>query len=125
MDSLAVDTEVTHPCVRCGACCATYRVLFPPEELATGSFAVPKELTEKVDSSTRAMMGTNQHNPRCIALTGRIGSEVGCSIYMNRPGCCREFVPSFENGLRNPRCDEARRNKGLRPLRPSDYPKPR
>ena len=110
-----------HPCVNCGACCATFRVLFDPVEMEPGPYHVPKDLTEKVDATTRAMLGTNDAKPRCVALSGRIGHEVGCSIYLRRPACCREFKPSFENGQRNPRCDFARRGKGLRPLRPSDY----
>lgn len=122
MDSLnAPSIPTPHPCVKCGACCATYRVLFSPAEVHTAPYNVPKDLTEKVDDQTRAMIGTNQHRPRCLALGGHIGKEVGCLIYLNRPSCCREFIPSYENGLKNPRCDEARKGKGLRALRPSDW----
>lgn len=105
----------------CGACCGTYRVLFSRTETQPSSLHVPKELTEKVDGETLAMMGTNQMKPRCVALLGKIGKEVGCSIYLNRPSCCREFKPSFEDGQRNPRCDQARQGKGLKPLRLSDW----
>jgi uncharacterized protein len=99
--------------------------LFPVQELE--SLKVPKDVTEKIDTTTRVMMGTNQPKPRCVALAGRIGVEVGCSIYNQRPTCCREFVPSYENGKRNPRCDQARKGKGLKALSPSDwliYPSP-
>ncbi len=121
MDSLEVEREKLHPCVTCGACCATYRVLFDPIETKSESVHVPKELTEKVDATTLAMLGTNQPQPRCLALQGKIGKSVGCTIYHNRPNCCREYTASYENGLKNPRCDEARRGKALRPLKPSDY----
>jgi uncharacterized protein len=121
MDSVEVVAEAIHPCVKCGACCGTYRVLFDPAEIKDEAYKVPKELTEKVDEKNLAMMGTNQHKPRCIALGGHIGKSVGCTIYLNRPSCCREFRASFEDGQRNPRCDEARRGKGLKPLSPRDY----
>lgn len=119
-------TDVTiHPCVRCGACCATFRVLFDPAEIDDPNYLVPKEWTEKVDERTRAIQGTNEARPRCVALAGKIGVSVGCSIYLRRPSCCREFKPSFEDGKRNERCDFARRGKGLRPLQLSDWTKNR
>ncbi|MGE0526884.1 MAG: YkgJ family cysteine cluster protein [Bdellovibrionales bacterium] len=121
MDSFNQDLEVAHPCVRCGACCATYRVLFPVQELQSDSYHVPADLTEAVDPGTRAMMGTNQQRPRCVALAGRIGVDVMCSIYERRPGCCRQFVPSYENGRPNRSCDHAQTNKGLKPLAPHDW----
>jgi Fe-S-cluster containining protein len=62
------------------------------------------------------MQGTNQANPRCVALTGEIGKQVGCSIYANRPSPCREFVAGDEDV--NPFCDKARAKYGLPPLIP-------
>lgn len=123
MDSLetAPEQEVIHPCVRCGACCAYFRVLFDRSELKDEKYFVPKDLTQKIDDKTLAILGTNEAKPRCVALSGKIGHAVGCTIYANRPSCCREFKPSFEDGTRNSRCDDARKSKGLRPLRPNDY----
>ncbi len=123
MDSSLEIAQAIHPCVKCGACCATFRVLFEPAETKADSLNVPKDLTEKVDQNTLAILGTNQTRPRCVALGGHIGKSVGCTIYERRPSCCREFKPSYEDGIKNPRCDFARKGKGLRPLRPSDYPK--
>jgi Fe-S-cluster containining protein len=31
-------------------------------------------------------------NNRCVALTGKVGCDVGCSIYNNRPNACRAFA---------------------------------
>ena len=39
------------------------------------------------------MKGTDEVAPRCIALTGEIGQQVGCSIYADRPSPCHEFNP--------------------------------
>jgi len=97
-------------------------VLFDPSEIEVSSYHVPSEFTEIAAPNQRAMMGTNQLRPRCVALAGKIGEAVSCSNYDRRPSCCREFVPSFENGVRNRRCDKARQSKGLKPLKPEDWP---
>lgn len=63
------------------------------------------------------MKGTDEkHRPACMALDGIIGTKVGCKIYSNRPSPCRNFLASYEDGIHRPRCDEARRKHGLRPL---------
>lgn len=117
--------EFLHPCQRCGACCAKWRVQFywREAEPAETSTAVPGELFEELDDFRRAMRGTNvKHRPRCEALAGRVGESVGCRIYAQRPSPCRAFEASFENGRKNPRCDEARATYGLRPLTSADFP---
>ena len=125
MDTLAVDaTPVpsTHPCLRCGACCARYRVSFYWAEADDATpDGVPVALTEGISPHLRAMRGTNQPQPRCIGLQGIIGAAVHCAIHPQRPSPCRAFLPSFENGTANPRCDEARAAYGLAPLTPADW----
>jgi Fe-S-cluster containining protein len=64
---------------------------------------------------------TQKHRPRCEALSGEIGKKVSCQIYFQRPTPCRSFQASYEEGVRRPRCDEARAMYGLRPLRRSDF----
>jgi Fe-S-cluster containining protein len=46
-------------------------------------------------------------NSRCVALTGKVGCDVGCSIYNNRPNACRAFVPGSQL------CLEARSAAGI------------
>lgn len=88
------------------------------------SFGVPAELTVPVTPHLSAMKGTHlEVDSRCVALEGDVGKKVGCTIYEKRPGACREFQASFENGERDERCDKARAAKGLRPLSPDDYPR--
>lgn len=113
-----------HPCLSCGACCASFRVSFYWRE--ANSFehenAVPIELTEDVTSMARCMKGTNvHHNNKCIALRGKIGEKAWCEVYEKRSSTCRNFRASYENGQRNPRCDEARAKHGLPPLTKSDF----
>ncbi len=58
---------------------------------------------------------------RCEQLNGKIGESVNCKIYDRRPSPCRSFEASYEHGVHNPRCDEARAKHGLRPLRLNDW----
>jgi Fe-S-cluster containining protein len=63
-----------------------------------------------------AMKGTDQPNPRCIALDGTIGSCVRCSIYAERSSACRDFPYAYQDGERSEGCDKARLAHGLKPL---------
>jgi uncharacterized protein len=125
-----------HPCLKCGACCAYFRVEFywreaesisdAPEDQER-SWIVPKDLTEELDDLKRCMKGTNQkHRPVCVALAGRIGVDAHCSIYQQRSSRCRSFRASYapENGVlgsKQERCDEARKAHGLNPLTREDW----
>jgi Fe-S-cluster containining protein len=51
------------------------------------------------------LMKTTNH--RCVALTGKVGGGVSCSIYNHRPAACRAFVPG------SPLCLEARAAAGI------------
>ncbi len=116
-------TEKLHPCQKCGACCASFRVSFywiQAEDYIENS--VPQNFIEDLDLSTRCMKGTNhKHQPKCSALSGRVGQIVGCTIYNNRPSPCRNFKASYENGHQEPRCDEARQKHGLKSLTKMDW----
>ena len=105
-----------HPCLSCGACCATYRVTFAEKETRVGH-RVPLKEVEELGRGLLAMRGTNKkHRPACECLGGRVGKRVSCRIYENRPSPCREFDASYERGVPNERCDQARRRHGLPPL---------
>ena len=103
-----------HPCLRCGACCAFFRVAFHWSEadLSLGGL-VPPELTEKLDHHRLIMQGTHAAPIRCIALQGTIGKSAPCSIYERRPSVCREVQPSWESGQPSVQCDKARLAHGL------------
>ncbi len=112
---------VNHPCLSCGACCAYFRVSFHWSEILTVSHSVPEALTVKISPHQSAMLGTDQVRPVCVALKGKVGQSTSCSIYENRPECCRSFAASFENGLENLRCDQARVGQGLAALTLQDW----
>ncbi len=113
---------MNHPCLRCGACCAFFRVAFHWSETETflGGH-VPPDLTVKLDPHRVAMRGTDQRLPRCVALAGMVGDETSCTIHALRPSVCRELAPSWEQGFHSPQCDRARQAHGLPVLRPDDW----
>lgn len=102
-----------HPCLSCGACCSFFRVSFHWTETYPESHGVPLEMTNQISPTVNAMNGTGGAAPRCVALSGVIGQSARCGIYQNRPGICRAFSASFEDGTRNIDCDRARLSKGL------------
>jgi Fe-S-cluster containining protein len=105
---MAVDS--VHPCLSCGACCASFRVDFAADECEAQGGSVPEGLVVDVTSSTCRMRGTDHAQPRCAALTGRIGEQVACGIYEWRPSPCRELEAGSDA------CHRARTRHGLAPL---------
>jgi uncharacterized protein len=97
-------------CQRCGACCAQYRVSFYWAE--AWSRGLPDLLVEKVNAQMACMAGTNQQQPYCLALQGRVGEQVRCAVYEQRPDPCRQVQRGDE------RCTQARLHKGLAPVSP-------
>lgn len=115
----SLDQEKTpnSECMRCGACCASFRVSFYwGETNAAEGGVVPEAYTEQVTPFLCAMRGTNSNSPHCAGLQGAVGASVSCSIYENRPSPCREFHQSWEGGIHNETCDRARRMWGLAPI---------
>ncbi len=111
-----------HPCLRCGACCAHFRVAFHWSEAeAFLGGAVPIEVTEPLDPHRLVMRGTQARQPRCTVLRGTVGADAHCGIYPRRPSVCREVQPAWESGAASPQCDKARLAHGLAPLTPGDW----
>jgi Fe-S-cluster containining protein len=111
-----------HPCQTCGACCTKFSVRFYWREIEDPILRVPARLTEECGTFHNIMKGTTGNRGlRCVALEGNLGKRVGCSIYGNRPTPCREFEASFESGIKRDRCDHARIEIGLKPLRSEDW----
>ncbi|GAB3363321.1 MULTISPECIES: YkgJ family cysteine cluster protein [Giesbergeria] len=101
---------MSHPCLSCGACCASFRVDFSVHELQERGGTVPDGLVVEVNASLCRMRGTDHLQVRCAALTGKIGQQVACGIYEWRPSPCREFAAG------DYACDKARQRHGLPPL---------
>ncbi len=104
-------------CRTCGACCAYCRILVnwtEVDDFAPGG--IPASMTVRLGEHVRIMAGTEGPPGRCVALEGRIGHFVTCSIYDRRGTLCREFNPEHDDGSPNEMCDRARRAHGLPPL---------
>jgi Fe-S-cluster containining protein len=100
-------------CTSCGACCACFRVDFSVYEMDFEGGTVPSGLANEVNGNTWRMRGTDYVPIRCAALTGTLGTKVGCGIYEWRPSPCREFEEGSDA------CHRARSKRGLPPLEPS------
>jgi len=103
-------TESDNPCVRCGACCATYRVSFYWAE--ADECGLPAHLTTRINDWYSCMAGTGGPSPRCAALSGEIGRAVACTVYDRRTSPCRELQAGDD------KCNRARARHGLPPLSP-------
>ena len=99
-----------HPCLRCGACCAAYRVDFSVYEMQDEGGTVPQGLAVEVSGTTMRMRGTDHVPTRCAALCGQVGVRASCGIYEWRPNPCRELEPGSFG------CEKARARHGLPPL---------
>lgn len=83
---------------------------------------MPSEVVEDNGGSFVSLKGTTKsHRPSCCNLKGKIGKQVSCEIYENRPSPCRNFEASYEDGYHRERCDQARKAHGLRPLTKKDW----
>jgi Fe-S-cluster containining protein len=109
-----------HPCLGCGACCASYRVAFHWSESAPGG-VTPPGLTEPLDPHRVVMRGTHAPPMRCVALRGAVGEDAHCGIYPQRPSPCHELQAAWEHGEPSPQCDRARLRHGLPPLAPDSW----
>ncbi|GKT01486.1 YkgJ family cysteine cluster protein [Acidovorax sp. SUPP3434] len=101
---------MTHPCLSCGACCASFRVDFSVHESQETGGSVPQGLVVEVTDQLRRMRGTDHASPRCAALTGTVGVRAACGIYEWRPSPCREFEAGSDV------CRRARQRHGLAAL---------
>ena len=101
-----------HPCLRCGACCAAYRVDFSNYEMQDMGGTVPVGLAVEVNGHTWRMRGTDHVPIRCAALVGKVGEHASCGIYEWRPNPCRELEPGSYG------CEKARARHGMEPLDP-------
>lgn len=111
-----------HPCLSCGACCASYRVAFHWMETDSATpDGVPETLTEPLDGHRLVMRGTRDAPVRCIALEAQIGLHSRCTIHARRPSACRALEASWEFGRESPQCDRARGAFGLASLTPADW----
>jgi Fe-S-cluster containining protein len=105
-----------NPCVRCGACCASFRVDFACDELQSQGGVVPDGLAVALTDHTARMRGTDHAQPRCAALVGTVGRQAHCGIYEWRPAPCRDFGMLAPLGRGDEACSRARARHAMAPL---------
>ena len=71
---------------------------------------MPEHYTEPVTAVYSCMAGTNQKNPRCIALEGEVGKQVSCGMYEARSSSCKEVQ------IANEQCNKARLAHNMLPF---------
>ena len=98
-------------CLSCGACCAYFRVSFYWAE----GLNMPEHYTEPVTPIYSCMAGTNQVQPKCIALFGAIGQQVSCTMYEARSSTCKEVQIADEQ------CNKARVAHNMLPFVEIEY----
>lgn len=98
--------QLQNICTSCGACCEHFRVSFYWAEGEN----IPDSMQEALTPVYNCMAGTNQPKPRCVALEGKVGECVSCTIYELRTTPCREVQPG------DSQCLKARAAHNLIPL---------
>lgn len=103
-------------CLTCGACCASpflgegYIQLDAAEQTRLQRRGLPVLELVSDPEDRIVMLGTkiNAQGERvCVALSGKLGKKVACTVYDERPILCRQF----EAG--SPECLQARRAVGM------------
>ena len=107
---------VDFDCQRCGACCCN-----PLDNQAIGyldyveirkrdNILHKPRLLERVarqNEQGQWHIKLTDGSQRCVALEGRLGARVRCTIYADRPGPCRQVQAGTEA------CRKARAERGL------------
>lgn len=108
-------SKTTFDCVTCGACCTN-----PDENRETGyAFYVEIGKRDRILRKPELVKKLVVQDPdgiphmrlradhRCVALKGPLGSSVSCSIYEDRPACCRRVQPG------DAECRKYRKERGI------------
>lgn len=107
---------MTFDCQSCGACCCNtdenraetyvdYVEVRPRSALARHPRLL-RRLTVLNGEGERHMK-LRGRDQRCIALEGKLGSRVACTIYEIRPSACRQVLPGSRE------CRQDRRERGI------------
>ena len=113
---MSVDSKPPPDCLTCGACCVSpfvgegYIQVSPDEERRLAKLGLPVLEIVPGPEDRVVMLGTRNNGQRlrvCVALTGKVGKQVACAVYAERPELCRQF----EAG--SPECHQARKALGI------------
>lgn len=97
-------------CIPCGACCV-YGLVIPIERRAPEPLERYVEVTldDAPEVVVERVFERNERDGRCSNLVGEVGTEIGCTVYADRPQICRDFDAGSD------RCFGHRRMYGIDP----------
>ncbi|MCW5961714.1 MAG: YkgJ family cysteine cluster protein [Pyrinomonadaceae bacterium] len=112
------DNVITPPdapvpdCMSCGACCAAfvYVSTAPGNDLADADCWKIVKNGRKRTITVDRLIRRRRSDKSCVALEGRLGEQVSCRIYNERPQMCRKFEAGSD------RCHAVRRAYGFEPF---------
>ena len=58
---------------------------------------MPPDYVQPLTAVYSCMQGTNQKQPRCVALKGEIGQQVSCSMYEQRSSSANRYMLGIHN----------------------------
>ncbi len=105
------DKSVPVPdCIPCGACCV-YGLVIPINRREPEPLRKYLEITldGADDVVIERVLERDKADGRCTNLSGRVGQEIGCKVYPDRPQICRDFDAGSD------RCFGYRRMYGINP----------
>lgn len=106
--SNSIDPKDFPECMDCGACCSHFKVYFSIKN--NPQYIKIYDKVNIINENKVFMKGTENFNKGCcVALEGKVGEKVSCSIYENRPDVCRKFERVLPNGKINPKCIKAKK----------------
>jgi Fe-S-cluster containining protein len=103
--SQPLQPATSSPCTTCGACCS-YSAEWP--RFSTEDDEALARIPEALVAEN--LSGMRCDGERCMALDGKIGEAVRCTIYADRPQVCRDCQPGDEE------CQMARARHGFPPI---------
>jgi uncharacterized protein len=100
-------------CQTCGACCAALPCVGvrPGEKIAAEDFwDITVESESGGEITVDRFMRRDAETFACVALEGRLGEQVSCRVYENRPRMCHHFEAGSD------KCHALRRAYGFEPF---------
>lgn len=106
------DNKPIPDCLTCGACCASFVCVTLESDNAVASkdyWEITKQ-SENGEFTVDRCIKRREEDFSCTALEGKIGGNVSCRIYENRPKMCRTFEAGSD------RCRAVRRAYNIEPF---------
>ncbi len=99
-------------CMTCGACCASFVCVDvkPDNPISSKDCWDITKQGENIEFTVDRYIKRKEEDFSCVALEGKIGKEVSCRVYENRPRMCRQFEAGSD------RCHAVRRAYNLEPF---------